>query len=60
MARRAARYVLPVVPLNIKPISWGAGTTMYRVHETIYAAGQFNPSPKGNSRFSPIHEHRGT
>jgi hypothetical protein len=29
---------------------------MYRVHETIYAAGQFNPSPKGNARFSPIHD----
>src|SRR6202051_2400677 len=54
MARRATRYVPPVVPSNIKPISWGAGTTMYRVHETIYAAGQFNPSPKGNARFSPI------
>jgi hypothetical protein len=28
---------------------------MYRVHETIYAVDQFNPSPKGNARFSPIH-----
>jgi hypothetical protein len=29
---------------------------MYRVHETIYAVDQFNPSPKGNARFSPIHD----
>lgn len=28
---------------------------MHRVHETIYAANQFNPSTKGNARFSPIH-----
>ena len=27
---------------------------MYRVHDTIYAVDQFNPSPKGNARFSPI------
>ena len=24
---------------------WGAGTTMYRVHETVYAVGQFNSGP---------------
>jgi hypothetical protein len=27
---------------------------MHRVHETIYAVDQFNPSSKGNARFSPI------
>ena len=27
---------------------------MYRVHDAIYAVDQFNPSPKGNARFSPI------
>jgi hypothetical protein len=32
---------------------------MYRVHETIYAPDQFNPSPKGNARFSPIHDPSG-
>jgi hypothetical protein len=32
---------------------------MHRVHETIYAVDQFNPSPKGNARFSPIHEPSG-
>jgi hypothetical protein len=28
--------------------------TMHRVHETAYTVDQFNPSPKGNARFSPI------
>jgi hypothetical protein len=60
MARRATRYIPPVVPSNIEPISWGADTTMYRVHETIYAVGQFNASPNGNARFSPIQTHRET
>ena len=59
MAKRTTRYVPPVVPTNIKLTPWGAGATMYRVHETIYAADQFNPSPKGNARFSPIHDRPG-
>ena len=59
MAKRTTRYVPPVVPTNIKLTLWGAGATMYRVHETIYAADQFNPSPKGNARFSPIHDPSG-
>ena len=60
MAKRSTRYVPPVVPTNIKLTPWGAGTTMYRVHETIYGADQFNPSPKGNARFSPIHHSSGS
>jgi hypothetical protein len=32
---------------------------MHRVHETMYAVDQFNPSPKGNARFSPIHDSSG-
>lgn len=59
MAKRGTRYVPPVVPSKIKLTAWGAGATMYRVHETIYAVDQFNPSPKGNARFSPIHDSSG-
>jgi hypothetical protein len=59
MAKRATRYVPPVFPSNIKPSPWGAGATMYRVHETIYAVDQFNPSPRGNARFSQIHDPSG-
>ena len=44
----------------MKLTPWGAGATMYRVHETIYAVDQFNPSPKGNARFSPIHDPSGS
>ncbi len=60
MAKRSTRYVPPVVPTNIKLTLWGADATMYRVHETIYAADQFNSSPKGNARFSPIHDPSGS
>ncbi|HEY2467503.1 MAG TPA: hypothetical protein VGI45_06640 [Terracidiphilus sp.] len=59
MAKRNTRYVPPVVPSKINLTPWGAGATMYRVHETIYAVDQFNPSSKGNARFSPIHDPSG-
>ncbi len=54
MAKDVGSYVPPTVPAKIKLTPWGAGTTMYRVHETIYAVDEFNPSSKGNARFSPI------
>ena len=54
MAKRAAPSASPTVPSKIKPTAWGSGQTMYRVQEAIYAVDQFNPSPKGNARFSPI------
>jgi hypothetical protein len=60
MAKRGTRYVPPVVPSTINVTPWGADATMYRVHETIYAVDQFNPSPKGNARFSPIHDPSGS
>jgi hypothetical protein len=54
MAKRAAPSGSPTVPSKIKPIAWGSGQTMYRVHDATYAVDQFNPSPRGNARFSPI------
>ena len=54
MAKRAATSASPIVPSKIKPTTWGSGETMYRVHDAIYAVDQFNPSLKGNARFSPI------
>lgn len=54
MAKRAASSASPTVPSKIKPTAWGSGQTMYRVHDAIYAVNQFNPSLKGNARFSPI------
>ncbi|MGC9200071.1 MAG: RES family NAD+ phosphorylase [Acidobacteriaceae bacterium] len=60
MPKRSTRYVPPVVPTKIKLTPWGVGAMMHRVHETIYAADQFNPSLKGNARFSPIHDPSGS
>ena len=54
MAKDRASYVPPNVPTKIKLTPWGADTTMYRVHETIYAVDEFNSNRKGNARFSPI------
>jgi len=54
MAKRAAIIAAPIVPTKIKLTNWGAGQTMYRVHDAIHGVDQFNPSPKGNARFSPI------
>ena len=54
MAKRAAASALPTVPSKIKLSAWGSGQTMYRVHDAIYTVDEFNPSRKGNARFSPI------
>jgi hypothetical protein len=45
--------------LDAKLISWGAGETMYRVHDAVYAVHSFNPSSLGNARFSPIRDSAG-
>ena len=54
MAKRAAANALPTIPAKIKLTAWGSGETMYRVHDAIYTVNEFNPSRKGNARFSPI------
>lgn len=60
MAKRTASHVPPVVPAKMKLTPWGAGRTMFRVHEPIYTADQFNPSKNGNARFSPIYDSNGS
>lgn len=59
MAKRGAPSASPTVPSKIKPTAWGSGQTMYRVHDAIYSVDQFNPSTKGNARFSPILDPKG-
>lgn len=59
MAKRAAASTLPTVPSKIKLTAWGSGETMYRVHDAIYTVDEFNPSLKGNARFSPIRDRSG-
>ena len=59
MAKRAAASALQTVPSKINLTAWGAGETMYRVHDEIYTVDEFNRSPKGNARFSPIRDSAG-
>jgi len=35
-------------------LNWGNGETLFRVHPEIYGSLQFNPSPHGSARFSPL------
>ena len=52
--------------LCFHPTSWllgdlalDAGATLHQVHQEVYAADAFNPSTKGNARFSPIQDGQG-
>lgn len=44
---------------NLGLVTIAAGTRWLRVHEKKYESTQFNPSPDGNARFSPIKNARG-
>ena len=59
MAKPAPGTAPPTGSLDAKLMSWGAGEIMYRVHDDVYAVDSFNPSPRGNARFSPIHDSAG-
>lgn len=52
----ASAGIVPQPPavLNIKPVTWTAGTVLHRIHLDTYAANVFNPGLLGNARFSPI------
>lgn len=41
-------------------VSLAAGTQLHRIHPMAYGPRQFNPSPDGNARFSPIRDTAGT
>jgi hypothetical protein len=56
MAKRATGFPLPVSPLHAQLVPWGKGLTMHRVHKNQYLPNVFNPSVKGNARFSPIRD----
>lgn len=59
MAKRTTTSASPTVRSKIKHTAWGSGQAMYRVHDAICASDQFNPSLKGNARFSPIRDSSG-
>ncbi|MCI4592603.1 RES family NAD+ phosphorylase [Sphingobium sp. BYY-5] len=54
----AAPMIIPSPPANLATLvtrmTWPKGDIIHRIHPDIYQAGQFNPGPKGNARFSPI------
>lgn len=50
----------PSSKLDATLITWGNGETLFRVHPDIYGSLQFNPSSRGNARFSPLIDSDGT
>ena len=59
MARRAKFFQPPADELDATVVLWGKGQEFYRVHDAIYKGNEFNPSRKGNARFSPIRDSDG-
>jgi hypothetical protein len=56
MARRPKSFLPPTDELDATVVLWGKGLEFHRVHDAIYKGNGFNPSRKGNARFSPIHD----
>ena len=54
MVRRAKSFLPPATELDATIISWGNGRRMHRIHDFIYPGNGFNPSRRGNARFSPL------
>lgn len=59
MARRAKTFLPPADELDATVVLWGKGEEFHRVHDAIYKGNEFNPSRKGNARFSPIRDSDG-
>jgi hypothetical protein len=59
MARRAKSFLPPADELDATVVLWGKGQEFYRVHDAIHKGNGFNPSRKGNARFSPIRDSDG-
>lgn len=59
MARRAKTFPPPADELDATIVLWGKGQEFHRVHDAVYEGNEFNPSRKGNARFSPIRDSDG-
>jgi len=59
MARRAKTLLPPADELDATVVLWGKGQEFHRVHDAVYKGNKFNPSRKGNARFSPIRDSDG-
>jgi hypothetical protein len=51
---KTASLLEPAESLQGILIEWGKGKTRYRVHQERYQGHAFNPTRRGNARFSPI------
>jgi hypothetical protein len=59
MAKRARSFLPPAGKLDATVISWGKDQRLYRVHDAAYQGNAFNPSRRGNARFSPLFDREG-
>ena len=50
----------PSGALRTTLVDWGADQKLHRVHSSLYKADQFNASTRGDARFSPLFDSRGT
>lgn len=58
MAKPAASLE-PGKGLDATLIEWGESKTLYRVHHERFRGDAFNPTRRGNARFSPIYDPSG-
>ncbi len=49
----------PAESLQATLIEWGGGKTLYRMHHERYQGNAFNPTRRGNARFSPVADRSG-
>jgi hypothetical protein len=59
MAKAGSKYAVPAGPLKASIIFWKPGRPIHRIHSSAYAEAEYNPSAKGNARFSPIRDAAG-
>lgn len=56
---KTASLLEPVESLQATLIEWGGGKTLYRVHHERHQGNAFNPTRRGNARFSPVLDRSG-
>ena len=56
MAMSGSKYAVPDGDLKSNTIPWSKGKLSHRTHSSAYAETEYNPSARGNARFSPIRD----
>jgi hypothetical protein len=54
MAKGGGSHPPPGGRLDVTLIDWGKGQILHRVHSSKFRPDEFNPSPAGDARFSPL------